>query len=154
MAGGRPTTYNPEIASIVCQRVATNPVGINRLCKMFDDMPDPTTIFLWRHTHPLFSLQYLEAKKFQSELMVEELEELLEDVHYYTDDKGQERIDPPSVALVTAKANNRKWVASRLAPKIWGDHKELEQAQATNAVLQSELEALRAKLDAQNKKDY
>lgn len=151
---GRPTTYTPELAAKVCERVATIPVGLNKLCKMFDDMPDPTTIYLWRITHESFSKQYLEAKKFQSEIMVEEIDEMGDHITYYIDDKGQERIDPPSVALVTARANNRKWTASRLAPKIWGDKKELEQVQSENAEIKAELHRLRVELAEKNKKEY
>lgn len=127
MAGGRPTKYTDELAKLICERVATNPVGIETLISLYPDLPHSSTIKAWRKTYPQFSAWYLEAKAFQAQIMVEDIDELIPpEIRYYTDDKGNERIDAPSASLLIAKINNRKWTAARLAPKIYGDKQHIE----------------------------
>ncbi len=153
--GGRPTKYTAELAAKICEVIATNPVGYRTLEKIFPEMPHYSTLLAWRRSNSEFSEQYLNAKRFQAEIMVEEIDDMIPpEVRYYIDDKGQERIDSPSAALVIAKINNRKWTASKLAPKLYGDQKQVEELSSQNEQLKKELMELRARLDAENKKDY
>ncbi len=155
MAAGRPTKYTPELGKLICERVATNPVGLETLLTLYSDMPEHSTIKAWRKQHSEFSAWYLEAKSFQSQLLVEEIDDMIDcGIRYITDDKGQERIDPPSASLLIAKINNRKWTAARLAPKIYGDKQIIEQTTSENESLKAELAALRAQLDEKNKSSY
>ena len=155
MAGGRPTTYSDEMAKKVCEAIATNTCGYVHLERLYPDLPAFTTVKEWRHRHPEFMSQYLEARRLQAELMVEEIDDMVpKEIRYYVDDRGQERIDAPSAGLLIAKINNRKWQASKLAPKIYGDKKEIEQLTDENQKIKAELLELRAQLDAQNKKEY
>lgn len=122
MSAGRPTTYTEELATLVCDRVATHIYGLTKLCKMYDDMPDPSTIYLWRYKNKEFSERYLQAKQAQIDLTIESLDDIMDDsLSYYDDDKGNSRIDSPSASIAIAKANNRKWYATKLAPALYGD---------------------------------
>lgn len=124
---GRPTDYTIEQGDLICERIATNPVGYSTLVQMYPDMPHVCTINAWRHSIPEFAEKYLRAKSFQAQLLVEEIDTLLPDqIKYYTDDRGNERIDAPSASMLIAKINNRKWMAARLAPKIFGDKQQTE----------------------------
>ena len=124
---GRPTIYTDELAKLICERVATNPVGLDTLLTLYPDMPDQSTIKAWRYRYPQFSTWYLEAKSLQAQLLVEEIDNMLpSDVRYYIDDRGNERIDAPSASMIIAKINNRKWQAARLAPKIYGEKQQTE----------------------------
>lgn len=121
MAGGRPSTYTVELAARVCELVATHTCGIRKLCAMYDELPDVSTINLWRFKHKEFSTQYLSAKQAQMDLVMEDLnDDMNDELRFYHDDKGNERIDAPSVTIAVAKANNKKWFASKLAPKLYG----------------------------------
>lgn len=152
---GRPTIYTDELGKLICERVAANPIGLETLLKLYDDMPDHSTIKAWRLKYPDFSSRYLEAKSFQSQLLVEEIDSMIDcGINYIVDDKGQQRIDPPSASLIIAKINNRKWTAARLAPKIYGEQKHLEEKIEENAKLKDELRELQAKLADANRKDY
>jgi len=127
MAAGRPTKYSDELADLICSRIASHPVGYATLQQMYQDMPEPITIREWRKKYERFSTKYLEAKAFQAQILVEDIDDLIpEKINYYLDDKGQERIDSASASLLIAKINNRKWMAARLAPKIYGDKKQEE----------------------------
>lgn len=152
---GRPTDYNPEIASRICELVATTPHGLKKLCAMYDWMPQMSTIYLWKFKNEIFSEQYLHAKEAQIDLVVDELDTLLdENLRYYHDDKGNEKIDPPSATIAIAKANNRKWHASKLRPRKYGDSKLITEIEEKTDHTAEEVKKLRADLDAQNKKEY
>jgi hypothetical protein len=126
MAGGRPTIYTDELADLICSRVATHPIGLPKLCAMFDDMPSHETINVWRYERKQFSDKYAQAKVFQAELMAEELIELASSKAYYHDAQGNERVDAGHVASQALLVNTIKWHASKLAPKIYGDKLQTE----------------------------
>ena len=154
---GAPTIYTEELADKVCELIATHTVGYQKILQMYPDigLPHEKAMYLWKYRHPTFAQKYLDAKRAQAELMVQEIDEMLpSEINSYVDDKGNVKIDPPSAMLAVARANNRKWTASRLAPKVYGDRKEVEEKIEENLELKKELAELRAKLDAQNKKDF
>lgn len=154
MAAGRPTLYNEAIAQLICERVATHTTSLQKLCKMYDDMPNHDTVYAWRARYDEFSAMYFDALKIRANILAEEIVDLADDIETYSDADGVERVDSGMTRKTDLQIKSRQWMVARLEPRRWGDRKELEQAQATNAVLQSELDTLRAKLDAQNKKDY
>ena len=120
---GRPSIYSEELANRICEVVATNPNGLPTLCKKFDFMPDPDTIRVWRWTKPLFSAKYTLAKQHQAELMAESSEDVIEELASYefVDKEGATRLDSGMVAKARLLIDTRKWHASKLAPKIYGD---------------------------------
>jgi hypothetical protein len=153
MAVGRPSIYSEEYAKLICERVAINPVGYSTLVQMYDDMPHVATIRAWRMTKPAFSKMYREAKEFQAEIMVEEIDDLIPGgIRFYVDDKGQERIDAPSASLVIAKVNNRKWMAARLAPRLYGDKQQPEASLSASDTL-NKVKQLVADLNKVNESD-
>lgn len=127
-AGGRPTIYTPELADLICLRVATHQIGTKRLCKLYDDMPDDTCIYEWRYKHPEFARKYAEAKMRQAELMAEEIIDIADDDTHDTryDKDGNESCNAEFVARSRLRVDTRKWLASKLAPKIYGDRSTVE----------------------------
>jgi hypothetical protein len=152
---GRPTDYNAEIAALICERVATSRLSLKKLCAKHDDLPDDTSINLWKLKNPEFSRQYIEAKRQQTDLIMETLDEAVdENIAYYSDEKGNDRIDSPSATIAIAKANNAKCYASKIAPKIYGDQKRIDSLEHDNDKLRAETLKLRAELDKKNEKEY
>ena len=156
MAGGRPTLYTPELADEICQVIATNPCGLPKICNLHSHFPSPETIRVWRWEKPQFSAKYTEAKKFQSEIMAESIEDVCDELlsNSYVDEDGNKKLDGGLVGHARLVVDSRKWTASKLAPKIYGDRKELDQALAENESIKSELTELRAKLAEKNQKEY
>lgn len=104
---------------------------------MYEDLPAQSTIHLWRVEHKEFSERYLEAKRAQIDLVMEELDEILdENTEYYMDEAGNQRIDSPSVTKAIAKANNQKWFASKIAPKLYGDSKQEDKKDESVSLLE------------------
>lgn len=152
---GRPTKFTQEIADEICRAVSTNPVGYDTILKLYPHLPTKGVVSEWRLKHKQFGADYLLAKSFQSQIMVEEIDEILpHEIRTYFDEKGNERIDAPSASLAIAKANNRKWTAARLAPRVYGDQKTVEEVTSENIALKEEMKRLREELDAKNKKEF
>lgn len=131
---GRPTLYSEELADRICQVVATHPHGLPKLCKMFDFMPCPETINVWRWQKSDFSDKYTLAKQFQAELMAESSEEVIDELTNYefSDKDGAIRLDSGVVARARLLIDSRKWHASKLAPKIYGDKSQPEISSTDN----------------------
>jgi len=128
MAAGRPSIYTPELADLICKRVATNPVGLPALCKMFPELPSYDTIRVWRWDRPEFSAKYAEAKRFQAELMAESIEDIIDETlqYSYQDGEGVTRLDSGILGHARLRVDSRRWHASKLAPKIYGDKQQTE----------------------------
>ncbi len=117
-------------------------------------MPSTDTIYKWRYRHSEFADKYALAKAKQAELMAEQLIDIADEGinDTYIDDYGKQQIDTDVIARSRLRVDTRKWYASKLAPKIYGD--QVNQVQKENEDLKKELEELRLQLDAKNKKEY
>lgn len=154
MAGGRPTDYSEELAKRVCDLVATSEKGLDDLSAEYDWFPVASTIHLWAFKNEQFSQMYMQAKRFQAQLLAQSVDRILHQKVTYIDKEGNERIDAASVAMYNNIAKGRQWTAARLAPKVWGDIKEIEDVKNELARNQEEVRKLRAELDAVNRKEY
>ena len=141
-AGGRPSDYTKEKGDLICQRIATHDIGLPRLCKMYTDMPDEKTIQRWRYQFEEFRLKYAQAKMFQADLLAEECLDIADSS------------TPQDVGVDRLRVDTRKWLASKLLPKQYGDKLLLEQKTEENEELKKELLALRSELDERNRKEF
>jgi len=133
---GRPTLYCEEIAELICQRVATSTVGLAKLCVLHDDLPDRTTINLWRYKHSDFSSRYARAKLFQADLLAEECLDIADNDSNDTifDDDGNALCNTEFIARSRLRIDTRKWLASKLLPKQYGQHAEEEKADTKTVI--------------------
>lgn len=124
---GRPSSYNPEIGSKICRLIATNSMGIKKLCALHDDLPDQETIYGWVIQHPEFAKQYKEARELQQDVCVEEMRVIAEDDSndMIQTEKGWVG-NPTAIARAKLKIDTLKWHASKLAPRVYGDKVQQE----------------------------
>lgn len=102
---GRPTIYSQELIDTICTRIIEG----DSLRKITNDeaMPALSTIVAWLSSHDDFSIQYARAKEDQADTLADEILHISDTA---TDPQlGRLRID------------TRKWVASKLKPKKYGD---------------------------------
>lgn len=118
---GRMTEYSPEIASGICEWVAEGK-SIREICRA-EEMPVMSTIFKWLSEQKSFSEQYARAKEVQAEGFAEELIEIADDI---SGDVSGELQMPNGVAVQRARlrVDTRKWIASKLLAKKYGDKVE------------------------------
>ena len=103
---GRPSTYTPELAAEICERLSTEEGGLNEVCKA-DDMPAPSTVYLWIAKHSEFSEMYARAR---------------ENLGIYVAHVGvKEATGARDAQLGRLQFDARKWLASKLAQKQFGD---------------------------------
>lgn len=120
-AGGRPTLYSQELAQKICDKTSTCTMGLTELCKTMPGWPDKDSVNVWRLTYPEFSAKYAEAKRQQAELLVEEIVQLSDQSHTYCDEAGNLRYDAAFTSAQRLKVDTRKWLASKLIPKVYGE---------------------------------
>jgi hypothetical protein len=120
---GRPTDYTPELAEQICDAIATNAMGLTRLSKKYDWFPDKDTIFQWRRKHKDFADRYAKAKQDQVEALVDEIIEISDDSSQdvLINDNGNVVANTEFIQRSRLRIDTRKWLASKLVPKLYGD---------------------------------
>ncbi len=155
--GGRPTKYTEEMAELICERVATHDMGLRRLTDMYDDMPDKVTINIWRRKHEKFRSQYAQAKCEQLEFLTEDILEIADDsrndwMETLGDDKPLGyKVNGDHIQRAKLRVDTRKWLASKLAPKIYGDRLAAQDNSPSETL--SKIQALVADLNKTNTSD-
>jgi hypothetical protein len=132
MPAGRPTDYNEEITDIICERLASG--ESMRAISRDETMPAMSTLFLWLRTHEGFSEQYAKAKEESADALVEDMLDIADNQvsqplvvngkPVEIDGRLIETKDGPSVQHAKLRVDTRKWAASKLKPKKYGDRLE------------------------------
>ncbi len=114
---GRPPIYTPELAIRVCEQIATSNMSLRTICKM-EGMPSVATILKWlRDDEGGFAGQYARAKEEQADLLVEDMLDISEHTNEdHTAFTGANVVQRDKLRIET-----RKWIASKLKPKKYGD---------------------------------
>lgn len=121
--GGRPHTYTPEMAKKICRGIATSSKGIRRLCKENPDWPSHQAIFEWRLDIPEFGELYAQAKRDQIEFLIDECIDISDDSNddEIIDTNGNVKANAEFIQRSRLRVDTRKWLAAKLAPKLYGD---------------------------------
>ena len=119
MAGGRPSTYNEEIALEILRRMSEGET-VTRICES-DGMPKKSTVWLWSITHPEFSSQYARAITCLGQCYAEGIDTI-------DDDLRNGLIDPATARVLS---DNKKWRASKFYPKMYSEKQIVESKNET-----------------------
>jgi hypothetical protein len=114
MPGGRPTDYTAEIADEICTRLA-NGESLRAICGSDRDdfMPHIGTVLRWVSQNNEFREQYAKAREIQAETHADDIVTIA--------DGPTEADDSVKTARDRLRVDARKWVASKLLPKKYGD---------------------------------
>lgn len=125
---GRPSEYTPEIADAICDRLADGE-SLRSVCRS-EGMPDKTTVFRWMRTNELFRAQYARAKEESADSHADDILEIADDgrndwMERETKNGGKETVvDHDHISRSRLRIDTRKWIASKLKPKKYGDRFE------------------------------
>lgn len=123
---GRPTVYSEDVALRICMAIAVEDLSLRDICKQ-EGIPALSTIMEWAMDaeHP-FAEQYARARKMQAELRVDELDVLAKSaLGLLKLTPTGECVDPGAVAAIKLLIDTRKWSASKVLPKVYGDKLEV-----------------------------
>ena len=129
---GRPTRYTSALAEEICNAIACTSAGLKKLCNDNKHWPERRNIYHWLKKHEEFRLQYAHAKTCQIETLIDEILDIADDTSNDTiikiDSEGNEKVICNSewINRSRLRIDSRKWLASKLAPKIYGDRAYIE----------------------------
>lgn len=114
--GGRPICYTKEKGDLICEGISEG----KSLTKVIsaEGMPSVATVFKWMREYPEFLKNYETAREERTELQNEMLLDMGDEAVVMA-----ENSEAPSavVSAVKLKADNFKWVMSKMKPKRYGD---------------------------------
>jgi hypothetical protein len=117
---GRPTGYSDELAAEICRRISLGE-SLQGMCAG-EDLPTQTTVYRWLQQYETFREMYAQAREDQADFQADELVKLAdEEPLMIVDDKGVSRVDSAWVAWQKNRIDTRKWTASKLKPRKYGD---------------------------------
>lgn len=123
---GRPTDFTQEISDIICARLAEGQ-SMRTVCAD-DALPCMSTIFGWLRKHPEFLQQYERAKQEAADAFAEEMQDISDDgTNDWMEKFGKDgeslgwHLNGEHVQRSRLRIDTRKWLASKLKPKKYGD---------------------------------
>lgn len=105
---GRPSSYTQAIADEICEGLAGGR-SLHRLCKE-EGFPHEATVYRWLQENDSFRESYAHARDRQADRFASEIIEIVDE----EEDAARARV----------RMDARKWAASKLAPKKYGDKVE------------------------------
>jgi terminase small subunit-like protein len=123
MAAGRPTKYNAKIGGRILSKIDAG-LSVRKICAQ-EGMPTCSTVYRWLIENQEFSEQYAKSKESQAEGYAEEIIDISDEIPIRTvcdpDGGTSEAIDSAGVARNRLRVDARKWIASKLLPKKYGE---------------------------------
>ncbi|WP_281823175.1 terminase small subunit protein [Sphingobium sp. BS19] len=124
---GRPSEYSEEIAGKICDALVM-PRSLRSIC-LDEDMPSQSTVFRWLadERYADFRERYARAREAQADAIFDEMLDIADDgsndwmERRREDGSVDEVLNHEHVSRSKLRIDARKWVASKLAPKKYGD---------------------------------
>lgn len=132
---GRPSKFTHALADRICERLTAGE-SLRAVCRD-ESFPDEVTVRRWatedRHG---FSAQYTKAREAGYLAMSDEVLEIADygTNDTYLDNDGNKRTDYDVVQRSRLRVDTRKWLLSKMLPKVFGDKIE-HQHGATDELL-------------------
>lgn len=121
----RPTDYSRAMADKICELLAGGK-SLRKIC-LADDMPHKATVCRWLAIHPAFRDQYACAREVQADELFDETLEIADDgtkdfvKKTNADGSEYDAVDHEHIQRSKLRVDTRKWMASKLAPKKYGE---------------------------------
>ncbi len=106
----RPSKYRDELARKICAALAEGQ-PLTKICRKAG-MPSYATVMKWRAENPAFSDMYMRAREDQADTLADEITDIAD---------GASGKSAAEVNAARLRVDARKWVASKLKPRVYGD---------------------------------
>lgn len=111
---GRPTDYTKDMADKICEKISGG-LSLRAICAE-PGMPARGTVYRWLIENADFQDQYTRAREKQADHFAEEIIEIADSAV----------AESAAVSKAKLQIDARKWAASKIAPKKYGDKTELD----------------------------
>jgi hypothetical protein len=122
----RPSSFTQEIADRICERLVAGE-SLRAICSD-DDMPAISTVLRWIPANPAFREQYAHARELQAETFADEINDIADDgSNDWMEKRNRDGdvigyvVNGEAVQRSKLRVDARKWIASKLYPKKYGD---------------------------------
>lgn len=145
---GRPSSYTEEISKEICERLADGE-SLRRIC-LDDHMPSRITVYAWLldERYSDFLTKYTRAREFQAESHADDMTDIADDGSNdwmeNVDDQGAiigYKLNGENIQRSKLRIDTRKWIASKLKPKKYGEKLELEHSGSIENVSKEQRDA-------------
>lgn len=135
---GRPSDYSTDLAERICSLLAEG-ISLRTVC-LADDMPDKSTVFKWLRIYKEFADQYAHAKEEAADAFVEEMLDIADDgsndwMEVHKGDNVGWNENGEAIGRSRLRLDTRKWIASKLKAKKYGDKVSTELTGANGGAL-------------------
>lgn len=144
---GRPSVFTEAVAKTICEKLCSGK-SLRTICDG-DDMPGQTTVFRWLASNDEFRKQYAHAREVQADTLADETLDIADDGRNdWMEKLGKEgeavgwQVNGEAVARSRLRVDQRKWYASKLAPKKYGEKLAIGGADDLPAIKQDHKYAL------------
>lgn len=137
---GRPSSFTQAVADRICERIAEGE-SLRSICRD-DDMPSKMSVLRWLadEDRAAFRAQYAHAREMQADTLADEILQIADDGSndtYIKDDV--ELTNHDVVARSRLRVDARKWLASKMAPKKYGERIQQEVTGADGGPVETNL---------------
>lgn len=139
--GGRPPVFDQEAQELIKAEILDWIVCGNSMSAYVkqEGKPSYSTICKWLREDTEFVQNYARAREEQADTLADQIIEI-SDEPLPIDENG--RIDPGAVAQQRLRVDSRKWAASKLKPKKYGDRQQIDQNISGGLTFSEALKAL------------
>jgi len=121
--------YTQALADEICALLEQGQ-SLNSICER-EDMPSEPTVRRWAlDDHDGFAAKYTRAREIGYLRLADEIVEISDEGKRDTwiDDAGIERVNHDVIARSRLRVDTRKWLLSKMLPKVYGDKLALTDA--------------------------
>lgn len=134
---GRPSDFSPTIAARICDEIADG-FSLVKVCEA-EGMPHRSTVYDWLGRQEpeckAFADKYARAVEARAEKLAEEIITISDDdsgdfgfkkVRNEDGESAEVFIDKDNIQRAKLKVDSRKWIASKLFPRKYGDYQRTD----------------------------
>ena len=112
--------YSQDKADALCSALGSG-LSLRKACEA-EGMPDPSTVLRWAEQNPEFAQQYAGARARGYQLLADEIIDISDDAEGdVVDTEHGPKVDAERVARSKLRVDSRKWMLSKMLPKVYGD---------------------------------
>lgn len=118
--------FTQELADSILAGLAEGK-SLRAVCRE-PNMPSPSTVLEWAEKHPEFGEQYTRTRARSYLLLAEEIIDISDEettTVRHGDDEVTVAFDATAVARNRLRVDTRKWMLSKMLPKVYGDKLDL-----------------------------